>query len=632
LQGIGHFEKSALATRRPQLHAGNGHGTLCPMTQLSPASQAREPRRVKARFMIPLAIVLVFIMGVFAVAALRAEADIRDQDIAERTAAVEKLFVQKLDKDANLMIATMRAMMTNPLIERAFRDLDRPALSHLLSPLFASLRDKHHLTHLYFTGPDLINLYRFHSPDEFGDEIDRLTTIKAKRRQEPVHGLELGPLGTLTLRLVMPWRNDGRVLGYLELGEEIEHLISEIGEGLSVDMLVLVNKRMVSQQQWQHGQSLMKREGNWDRFATHVALAQTIDQLPIALDEPTLQKLLTGRSAKIQDRGRSLHLAVVPLENVGRRHIGDLVVIRDITALESTFQWSIVAVTAISLLAAIGVLGVFYLALDRVERDYRRQHDLEHQLLRFNAEYSRILQLEKLSALGTMVGSIAHQLNNPLVGVVNLAQLAERGVDDPVRTRELLGEIRSAGEDCRAFVKRMLAFSKVSCFESKPTPMADLIEDTVLLFRQTETKHLPVEVKLPDEPVVLTIDPILIRHALFNLLVNAAQATTDNGAIVISLEREDDPARKVPGWSLAVSDHGHGMPPEVMENIFVPFYTTHSDGTGLGLPVVQHVALLHDGQVNVSSEPGHGTRIAVWFPNSLPEMRPDLPHKPSGLS
>ncbi|MCK9381688.1 MAG: ATP-binding protein [Sulfuritalea sp.] len=590
------------------------------MTQISPASQARKPRRIKARFIAPLAVVLVFIMGVFTVAILRVEANIRDQDIAERTAAVEKLFVQKLDKDTNLMIATMRAMMTNQSIERAFRNLDRSALSQQLSPLFANLRDKHHITHLYFTGPDLINLYRFHSPDEFGDEIDRLTTIKARKQQDAVHGLELGALGTLTLRLVMPWRHNGQVLGYLEIGEEIEHLISEIKDSLSVDMLVLVDKRMVLPQQWQRGQAMMKREGNWDRFTSYVALAQTIDLLPVALNDLTLRKLLVEGTAEIEDHGRSLHLSVVSLTDVGRRHIGDLVVIRDITALESAFQWSIVAVTTIGLLAAIGVLGVFYLALDRVESDYRRQHDLEHQLLRFNAEYGRILQLEKLSALGTMVGSIAHQLNNPLVGVVNLAQLAEREPDNPARTRELLGEIRGAGEDCRAFVKRMLAFSKVSCFDSKPTPMAELIEDTVLLFRQTENKHLPVETKLPDEPVVLTIDPILIRHALFNLLVNAAQATTDNGAIVITLEREQDPMRGVPGWSLAVSDHGRGMPPEVMEKIFVPFYTTHSDGTGLGLPVVQHVALLHGGQVSASSKPGHGTRIAVWLPNSLPDL------------
>jgi signal transduction histidine kinase len=291
---------------------------------------------------------------------------------------------------------------------------------------------------------------------------------------------------------------------------------------------------------------------------------------------------------------------------------------RDITALESTFQWSMIAVILISLLAAGVVLGIFYLALDRVERDYRRQHDLEHQLLRLDSEHRRILQLEKLSAVGTMVGGIAHQLNNPLVGVVNLAQLAEREADDPARTRELLREIRSAGEDCRDFVKRMLGFSKVSCFESRPTPMAGLIEDTVLLFRQAESRHLPVEVKLPEAPAVLTVDPVLIRHALFNLLVNAAQATPDGeDGIEISLERGEDRERNLPGWTLAVTDHGRGMPTEVMEKIFVPFYTTRSDGTGLGLPVVQHVALLHDGQVTVSSEPGHGTRFAIWLPDPV---------------
>jgi signal transduction histidine kinase len=90
--------------------------------------------------------------------------------------------------------------------------------------------------------------------------------------------------------------------------------------------------------------------------------------------------------------------------------------------------------------------------------------------------------------------------------------------EESAANRELLGEIRGAGEDCGAFVRRMLEFSKVSCFDSKPTPMRPLIEDTVLMFRQTEDRHLPVDVRLPEEPVVLTIDPILIRHALFNLV------------------------------------------------------------------------------------------------------------------
>lgn len=585
---------------------------------MNSVSSLRQPKRVKAKFIGPFALALAFIMCVFAAAIYGIEVRIRDQDLAERSTAVTNLFAQKLDKDTNLMMAAMRALMTNAAMERALRAGDRPALARQGGELFGRLRADHRITHLYLTRPDFVNLYRFHSPGEFGDTIERVTLQQAKQRQAAVHGLELGAMGTLTLRLVMPWRSGDELLGYIEVGEEIEHLIDEIRRSLSVDLLVLVDKRRLQEPQWRRGQDLMKRTGDWGRFASHAVQAQTVEQLPAALDDRLLTQLLAGRTAEIRNQGRSLHLAVVPVNDAGGIHIGDLVVMRDITALEATFQWSMIAVTLISLLAAGGVLGMFYLALDRVERDYRRQHDLEHQLLRLDTEHRRILQMEKLSALGTMVGGIAHQLNNPLVGVVNLAQLAEREADDPARARELLREIRSAGEDCRAFVKRMLAFTKVSCFESRPTPMADLIEDTVLLFRQTESRHLPVEVRLADPAVVLTVDPVLIRHALFNLLVNAAQATSDGGAIVITLEREEDPLRGIPGWTLAVSDHGCGMAPEVMEKIFVPFYTTRSNGTGLGLPVVQHVALLHEGQVTVSSEPGHGTRFAIWIPDSPP--------------
>lgn len=583
-----------------------------------------QPRRVKARFIGPFSVALLFILMVFSLAFYGVGTHIRERDLAERSAAVAGLFTQKLDKDTNLMMATMRAMMTNAAMEAAFRQGDRAGMAREGSALFAALRDEHRITHLYLTRPDHVNVYRFHSPDEYGDVISRVVLTQAKERQQAVHGLELGGMGTLTLRLVMPWQRNGELLGYIEIGEGIEHLIDEIHDSLKVDLLVLVNKQYLTVAQWTRGQAMMKRSGNWDRFQTHAVLAQTSAQLPDALDDESVRKVLAGQTTEIDDAGRTLHLATVPIHDAGGRHLGDLVVMRDITALVGTFHGSILTVTLISLLAAAGVLGIFYLALDRVERDYQRQHDLEHQLLHLDTEHRRILQMEKLSALGTMVGSIAHQLNNPLVGVVNLAQLAERGADDPVRTRELLRDIRSAGEDCRAFVKRMLAFTKVSSFESRPTPMAALIEDTVLLFRQTEKQHLPVDVQLPDEPAVLTVDPILIRHALFNLLLNAAQATEADGAIVISLQREVDAARNLPGWSLSVTDHGRGMPLEVLEKIFVPFYTTRSDGTGLGLPVVQHVALLHDGQVTVRSKPGHGTRFAIWLPE-LPELPETIP-------
>lgn len=566
---------------------------------------------------------LTFILGAFAATAYFVEVRIRDRDLAERVTAVAKLADQKLGKDTNLMQAVLRTMMDNPDIEAAFARRDREALKREAGPLFEALRSDHRITHFYFNGPDLVNLLRLHSPGEFGDLIDRATTIKARERGEAIHGLELGPLGTLTLRLVMPWRGKDGILGYLEIGEEVEYLVEEIRDSLSVDLFVLVDKRFLSRQQWQHGLALLNRQGSWERFDSHVAVAQTTGQAPSALNDSVLASLRAGGTEVFEDGGRIVHLAMLPLDDAGGRRIGDLVVMRDITALQKTFLWSIAAVTLLSLLAGAGVLGLFYFALDRVERDYQRQHDLEHQLLRLNTEHQRILQIEKLSALGTMVGEIAHQLNNPLVGVVNLAQLAAREADDPARARELLTEIRRAGEDCHAFIQSMLRFSKVSSFESMPTAMAQLIEETVLLFRQTESRQLSVETRLPEQAVVLRVDPILIRHALFNLLRNAAQASADEGAIGIALERAASPDSGAPGWELSVADQGRGIAPEIMDKIFQPFFTTRSDGTGLGLPVVQHVALLHGGTVSASNRPGGGTKFAVWLPEENKSDRPE---------
>ena len=576
----------------------------------------QPPRRVKAAFMWPFAMVLAAILLAFAVAAYLLEGRVRDQALAERVVAVRTLLTQKIAKDADLMQATLHALMANRSVQDALIRQDRDALLREAGPLFATLRDQHRMTHLYFNNPALVNIARLHSPVNFGDVITRLSATRARESGQPVHGLELGPLGTLTLRLVMPWRVDDQVIGYLEMGEEIGYAVDELHDSLAVDAFVLVDKRFILHRQWQYGLDLLKREGQWEQFDNRVLVAQTAPHMPPEITAAVLERLRSGASEVISSGGKALHLAMLPLLDVGAQRIGDLVLMRDIDALQQTFLRSVLLVIGLSLGAGLGVLALFYVALGRVDRDYQRQHDLEHQLLRLGNEHQRIVQLEKMSALGTLVGEIAHQLNNPLVGVVNLAQLAQREADDPARVRALLAEIRRAGSDCHALITSMLRFAKVSGFESHPVAMAQVIDETVLLYRQTEKHQSPVDVRLPGHPVVLTVDPILIRHALFNLLMNAAHATTNDTAITVTLRAGAHQQTGAPGWLLVVTDQGSGMTADVLAKIFTPFFTTRKDGTGLGLPVVQHVALLHGGYVTVTSESGRGTEFAVWLPET----------------
>lgn len=244
---------------------------------------------------------------------------------------------------------------------------------------------------------------------------------------------------------------------------------------------------------------------------------------------------------------------------------------------------------------------------------YHKQREAESQFAKLSTEHERILQMAKLSALGQMVGEIAHQLNNPLVGVVNLAELAQREADNPERVRELLADVRRAGEDCRGFVQRMLQFNAASRFEPRPTDMTELTRETITFFQQSMTGNPDVTLEAPDQSLMLNVDPVLMRHALFNLIHNAA-LSEPKGSVVVSLARDD--REDAPGCQIAVSDSGSGIKPEVAAKLFTPFFTTRPGGTGLGLSVTQHIVAQHGGSIQAENNPGGGARFVIWLPAS----------------
>jgi len=143
-----------------------------------------------------------------------------------------------------------------------------------------------------------------------------------------------------------------------------------------------------------------------------------------------------------------------------------------------------------------------------------------------------------------------------------------------------------------------------------------LIEETIALFQQSAGKVQNIDIVLPDVSPTLNVDPVLVRHALFNLISNAAKANPDGGIIKISLSTE---TRSTAGWKISVQDQGAGIPESMKEKIFTPFFTTHDEGTGLGLPVVQHVAILHEGDISVSNLDEGGALFALWLPDTQSE-------------
>ena len=263
------------------------------------------------------------------------------------------------------------------------------------------------------------------------------------------------------------------------------------------------------------------------------------------------------------------------------------------------------------LVAAIGGSLLFFALFYLFRSIYRRKIEVENQFYRLSTDHERIVQMEKLSTMGRMVGEIAHQFNNPLVGVINLTQLAEREADKPERVRELLGEIRKAGEHCRGFVQRMLKFTQLARSEPQPTEIAGLVRDTIGFFAQSVAAAPRVEFAAPDSGVVLQVDPVLLHHALFNLINNAAQADP-SGPIGIELSSMQHEG--IDGWAILVTDRGPGLSAEVMKHLFTPFYTTRKGGTGLGLSVAQFIVIQLGGRLYAGNNPEGGARFVIWLP------------------
>lgn len=279
----------------------------------------------------------------------------------------------------------------------------------------------------------------------------------------------------------------------------------------------------------------------------------------------------------------------------------DATQVKAILARGQRLSW--LAAGAVGLVLIITVTGLHGLLL-------RRHRATLASLSALGEEHRRIVQLEKMSALGKMVADIAHQVNSPLVGVVNKAQLAQRYVDHPGRVSRYLSDIESAGRHCADFVRRLLELSRVSRFEVERVAMHQIVQEAVQLVRQSH--GVPINIHGDSEVIDLKLegDPVLLRHAVFNLLRNAQVFSPPDGHVEVRLESQ-------PGvLILDVEDQGPGVALEDRERIFQPFVTTLTEGTGLGLAVVHTVATLHGGVVEVGQGTAGGARFRLVLPVS----------------
>jgi two-component system NtrC family sensor kinase len=229
------------------------------------------------------------------------------------------------------------------------------------------------------------------------------------------------------------------------------------------------------------------------------------------------------------------------------------------------------------------------------------------------AMQARVAQSERLASLGMLAAGVAHEVNNPLGGILALTGLTieDMPTDDP--NRENLAEVIHQTERCRDIVKGLLEFSRQSKGNTEPVDLNKVLQDTLsLVEKQALFFNIDVVWKLDPELPHVIADRSQFQQVFMNILMNAVQAMNERGTITVVTHYD----RSRNSAEAAISDTGQGIPPEEIDHIFDPFFTTKESGhgTGLGLSIAYGIVTTHRGTISVRSELGKGSTFTVRMP------------------
>ena len=252
---------------------------------------------------------------------------------------------------------------SNPRLQQAMRRGDQAALLAETRNRLSAMRAHFGISHWYFIRPDRHVLLRVHEPARTGDLIDRQSLLDAANSGHAAYGLELGKFASYTLRYVLPWKLQGELIGYIEIGMEIDWFANEIKRMLQLDSLVVLPKKFTNETDFSVGKSALGLSGNWNDFPDFVILSQTLALLPEKLPAIWSARLERGdtRPFEISSQGRIWRAAILPLPDDDRHFDVSIMFMRDVTeAREAANRTLIVAV-----LAALGLASLLFLALSR---------------------------------------------------------------------------------------------------------------------------------------------------------------------------------------------------------------------------------------------------------------------------
>ncbi len=405
-------------------------------------------------------------------------------------------------------------------------------------------------------------IYISHNMDEIFQFADRVTILKDGRSMdtERIQDLDRIKLIKLTYSFVLSREELGRQnLELLTLKRYNENILKNIPVGVIIlneeNRTYLINYAAV--------EILGLAEGASGRPFAELVTAEDLPDIPLVMEKINARQELSLEEASFRG-AKTLKVSVFPFRDEDYVFLGTIVLMEDVS-------------------------------LQRSIDDY-------------------LVRAEKISSTAELAAGVAHEINNPLGIVQNYVELLKIKALDP-DARLKLGKIENEVSRIEKIIGSLLSFSKFTDVTFQDIDVRDVLQEVILLLEhRLAEKGIRMDCRLPPERAVVLGDESKLKQLFVNLLANSIEAVPDAGEIGASVSLDGEGS----AVEVTITDNGCGVPPDIIDRIFDPFFSTKKarKNAGLGLSISQRIVELHNGMLTCTSRPGEATRFSVRLPRA----------------
>lgn len=530
-----------------------------------------------------------------------------NQLVDEQILEVERYYELQLQDQIKLQELVVIGLLNDEAVIETVRDkrnFDK------VNGIFATLTS-YNITHLYIYSPTREVIHRAHSINRKGDVINRSNLLVAEQEKRMVTGLELGNVGAFTLRSSSPVFVNRQLIGYIEVGMELGHVLERTEQQFNVKLYEFFKKEVATKNRaklYPLADRKTDRDSN-EKYIINAAQGasfepQQINRILKAAGKKSHELIVEKQAIK-----------ALPMRSFSGELVGFMAIVADVSKLyqQRNYDMSKIILIALSLgifsLIAINMV-LRYLESSIInfsERQRDSERELKQSLKRLKDTQELIIEREKFASLGSMVAGIAHEVNTPL-GISLTAATAinheldklEKALDDKTLTPKMLAKLSGNLRDLSSLINNNLhrsadlvqSFKQVAVDQSsdqfRKVNFAELLHEIVTSFTpQLKKQHHKAVVHCSDDLVIKTV-PGNWSQILFNLINNSlihGFEDMEDGTITISVTQESGLL------TLLYQDNGKGISSKNKRKIFEPFFTTkrNDGGSGLGMHLVFNI-------------------------------------------